>query len=177
MSQRAQRKDELVGLMGVETAEDDTRYITLHGVAVGRMTRLEDGQWRCEWRSTKGWWATPSTLEQDHSERAEQWATEEVADAFAMEEEDRGKPLGPSGACRHTQIVSKAKRLREERAQRESREREEARYDPRLTGTLAQHVPGAPLSRVPYVLVAVSPLRSPDGREMFALRPVSLVQR
>lgn len=94
MSERAQRRDELVGLMSIETANDGRRYITLHGVALGRLTRLEDGHWRCEWRSTEGWWKTPTTLEQDHSERAEQWATEEVADVLAMEEQARREHEG-----------------------------------------------------------------------------------
>jgi hypothetical protein len=67
--------------------------------------------------------------------------------------------------------MSKAKRIREERAEREAREREEAWYDPRLTATHAKHVPGARLSRVPYVLAVVSPLRLPDGRELWFQAP------
>jgi hypothetical protein len=94
MSERAQRRDELVDLMSIETASDGTIYLTLHGVAVGRLTRQEDGRWRCEWRSTKGWWKTPTTLEQNHSERAEQWATEEVADLLSMEEHARREHEG-----------------------------------------------------------------------------------
>jgi hypothetical protein len=84
----------LVKLMSIETARDGTSYLTLHGVALGRLTRLEDGQWRCEWRSTEGWYKTPTTLEQGHPERAEQWATEEVADSLAIEEQARRQHEG-----------------------------------------------------------------------------------
>ena len=60
----------------------------------GRLTRRDDGQWRCEYRSTKGWYSTPTTLEQSHPERAEQWATEVVADTLAMEEQARREHEG-----------------------------------------------------------------------------------
>jgi hypothetical protein len=67
--------------------------------------------------------------------------------------------------------MGKAKRVRAERALQAEREREEARYDPRLTATHAKHVPGVPLSRVPYQIVAVSPLRLDDGRELWFQAP------
>jgi hypothetical protein len=94
MSGRAQRRDELVEVMSIETTRDGASYITLHGVALGCLTRLETGQWRCEWRSTESWYQTPTTLEQGHPARAEPWATEEVADSLAMEEQARREHEG-----------------------------------------------------------------------------------
>ncbi|MEN3283710.1 MAG: hypothetical protein V7607_4850 [Solirubrobacteraceae bacterium] len=81
-------------LMKLEDAPDGTRYVTLHGAALGRLTRLESGYWQCEWRSTSGSHETPTQLEQDNSERAERWAFDEVANALVMEEQARRKHEG-----------------------------------------------------------------------------------
>lgn len=67
--------------------------------------------------------------------------------------------------------MGKARRLREQRAAQERADRELMRTDPRLTIAHARHVPGARLSRLPYVITVVSPMKLPDGRRVWFQAP------
>jgi hypothetical protein len=87
--EQTDRAQALAEAMRVELAADGERYVTLGGVALGRLTRGCDGRWRLEWRA--GWHELKSRLPAAEPEHAEGWAVEETATLLATEEVRRRK--------------------------------------------------------------------------------------
>lgn len=67
--------------------------------------------------------------------------------------------------------MSKAKRVRSERAAREALEKEQMRLDPRLRNARVSHVPGRPRRRVGDELQVLSRVELPDGRVVWYAAP------
>jgi hypothetical protein len=69
--------------MKVKALADGTRIVCLDQVVVGKLTSPQEGVWECEWLVE--FRKTPTDHMSNSAERAEVWATHEIADLLASQ--------------------------------------------------------------------------------------------